>query len=64
MTVKNPEVAATGPSAFIVGFSDVHNDGDSVLIVVFDKAMEGVDCIALDGSIGSLYKLDRLYFRH
>ena len=62
MAIKDSEIAATWPSAFEIGFGDVHDDGDSILIVVLDEAMIGVDCIAFDCAVRSLDEFDWLYF--
>ena len=58
VSVKDSEVAATRPSAFEIGFGDVHDDGNPVFVVVFDESVEGIDSISLDGSIRSLYEFD------
>ena len=36
MSIEYSEVAASGPSSFVVGFGDVHDDGDSIFIIIFD----------------------------
>lgn len=36
MSIKDGKVAAFGPPPLVVGFSDVHDDGDSILIEIFD----------------------------
>lgn len=64
MAIENTKIAAARPTAFEVGFGDVHDDGDAVLIIVLDQSMEGVDCIPFDGSIRSFYESDRLYARY
>lgn len=43
VTVEDSEIAATWPSAFEVGFGDIHNDGDTVFIIVLDQSVESVD---------------------
>ena len=56
MTIKHSEIAASRPSAFEIWFSDIHYDGHAILIVIFDQSVEGIDSIAFDDSIGSLYE--------
>lgn len=63
VTVKNAKVAAFGPFAFVVWLSDVHDYGNSILIVVFDHAVEGIDSIALHQTISFMHELDRFEFR-
>lgn len=58
MAIEDSEVAAARPPALVVGFSDVHNDGDAIFIVFFDKSLEGIDGIAFDGPIGTFNKLN------
>jgi hypothetical protein len=36
VSVKDTEIAATRPSAFVIGLGDVHNDGNSIFVVVLD----------------------------
>lgn len=60
MSVEDTEVAASGPSAFEIGFGDVHDDGYSILVVVLDESVIGIDCVSFDCSIAALDKFDRL----
>lgn len=62
VTVEDPEITAPWPSTFEVGFGDVHNDGDAVFIIIFDKPMEGVDWVAFDSAIAPLDEFDSFYF--
>lgn len=43
MSVKNSEVTAFGPSSFVVWFGNVHDDRDSIFIVILNQSMESVD---------------------
>lgn len=43
MSIKDSKVTAAGPSAFEIGFSDIHDDGDSVFVVVFDQSVISID---------------------
>ena len=36
VSIKDAEIAAFGPSAFVIRFGDVHDDWDSILVIVFD----------------------------
>lgn len=63
MPIKNPKVTTARPSAFEVWFGYVHNDGDSIFIIIFDKSVKCIDCVPLDCSIGSLNEFNRLYLR-
>lgn len=64
VSIKNSKIAAFWPSTLVVWLGDVHYYGHSVLIVIFDHAMEGIDCIPLDYSITFLYEFDRFDFGH
>jgi hypothetical protein len=56
VSVEYSEVAAPGPASLEIGFGDVHDDGDAVFVVVLDESVEGIDAVALDGAVGSLYE--------
>ena len=43
MSVKDSKVTAARPSAFEIGFSDIHDDGDSVFVVVLDQSVISID---------------------
>ena len=63
MAIEDSEVAASRPSAFVVRFSDIHNDWHAIFIIIFDKPMEGVDCVTFDSSVWALNELDSIDFR-
>lgn len=62
MSVKNTKIAAFRPLAFVVGFGNVHDDWDSIFVVVFDEAVEGIDGVAFNESIAFLYKVNVIDF--
>lgn len=64
MSVENAEVAAFGPTPLVVGFGNIHDDGHSVLIVIFYQPMKSVDCIAFESAIGTIDEFDRVYLRN
>jgi hypothetical protein len=59
MTIEDSKVTTLGPSTLVIGFSNVHDDGDSILIIILGEPMKSVDRIALDSAIGSFAKFDR-----
>lgn len=63
VSVKYSKIAAFGPSAFEVGFGDVHDDGDTIFVVVFDEAVEGIDRVAFDEAVGFFDEICVLEFR-
>ena len=63
MTVEDSKITATGPSTLEVRLSNIHNDGYTIFIIIFDKSMKCINCISFYGPIRALYKLDGFYFR-
>ncbi len=63
MTVKDSKITAFGPASFVVGFGNVHDDGDAIFVVIFDQAVKGVDGVALDEAVAFLDEIGVLYFR-
>jgi len=61
MAVEYSKVATTWPSTFKVRFGDVHDDGYSIFVIVFDESMKGIDCVALYCSVGLLDEFNALY---
>ena len=63
MAIKDSKIAAFGPAAFVVRFSNVHDDGDTIFVVVFDEAVKGVDGVAFDEAVAFFDEIGVLYFR-
>jgi hypothetical protein len=61
MSVKNSEVTTFGPSSFVVWFCNVHDDRDSIFIVVLNQAMESVDSIAFDVAVAFFDEMSVVY---
>lgn len=64
MSIEHSKIAASGPSSLKVRFGDIHNDGDTIFVIVFNESMKSVDTVSFDGAIGSLYKLNWFYSRY
>jgi hypothetical protein len=62
MTIEYSKIAAPWPSSFEIGFCYIHDDGDSIFVIIFDESVIGVDCIALYGSISAFDEFDCLDF--
>ena len=43
MSVEDSKVTAARPPAFELGLGDIHDDGDSVFVVVFDQSAISID---------------------
>lgn len=63
MAIKDSKIAAFGPAAFVVGFGNVHDDGDTIFVVVFDEAVKCVDGVAFDEAVAFFDEIGVLYFR-
>ena len=62
MSIKDSKIAAFRPATFVIGFSDVHDNGDSIFIIVFDESMKGIDRVAFDEAIAFLDEIGVLNF--
>lgn len=58
VTVEYSKVAAPGPSSFEVRLCYVHNDRDTVFVVILHQSVKGIDGVSLYGAIAALDELD------
>lgn len=64
MAVEYSKVAASRPSSLEVGLCYVHNDRDSVFIVILHQSVKGIYRVTFDGAIASLDELDSVNLRN
>jgi hypothetical protein len=62
MTIEYSKIAAPWPPSFEIGFCYIHDDGYSIFVIIFDKPVVGIDCIALYGSISAFNEFGCLDF--
>lgn len=51
MAVKHSKVAAAWPSPLEVRLGNIHDNRDTIFIIIFDQSMEGIDRVSLNGPI-------------
>ena len=62
VSVEYSKVAAFRPTTFIVGFGDIHDDWDTIFIIVFDKTVKGIDWVTFDEAIAFFDEIGVLDF--
>ena len=60
--IKDPKITALWPSALVIWFGNVHDDGNPVFVVIFDHAVESINCIAFNCAVALLDEFDRIQF--
>lgn len=64
MPVKYSKVAAPRPSSFKIWLCYIHDNGYSILVIIFNKSVESIDSIAFYCSVCSFNEFHRIYLRN
>lgn len=62
MSIKDSKIAAFRPATFVIGFGDVHDNRDSIFVIVFNESVKGIDRVTFDEAVAFLDEIGVVEF--